>query len=117
MLAMEKYADAKKTYDEVAKKHTDAVNNLEAALSAPELEDKEVKKLKNKLKKLKASAPREPPVPLPRMCAEEIPLMLNLGTSLKLLLAGSSTTESRRRGGELLSRYLIDFKRVSPHAI
>ncbi len=46
------------------------------------------------------------------MCTEEVRLILQLATSLKLLLAPVTTARDRERGATLLYDYLIGYKQV-----
>lgn len=46
------------------------------------------------------------------MCAEEVRLILQLSTSLKLLLAPVTTARDRERGSTLLYDYLVGYKEV-----
>ncbi|TBU21201.1 hypothetical protein BD311DRAFT_679081, partial [Dichomitus squalens] len=110
--AFRKYEVAVRKYNDTAQKHEAEVQALRTQAASPDLDPRERTKLDKKVKELVAKAPKAPLEPTPRMQEDEVPLMLSLGASLKLLLASSTCAEQRHRGAQLLFSYLLAFKRI-----
>lgn len=110
--ALKKYSAALEKHREADEKHSNELRALQQQTTEPDLPPKTRAKLGKQIKDLIAKAPKPPAKPMPRMQELEIPLMLTLATSLKLLLGTSTTPAQWQRGAELLYRYLKDFKGV-----
>ncbi|CDO75664.1 hypothetical protein BN946_scf184941.g17 [Trametes cinnabarina] len=107
--AMKKYDKVKQTHREVTQRHQTALAALRMqAASADEAEKSKI------LKRITAAEGQAPPdlqpPPRPRMHADEVPLLLKLAASLKLLLAPRTTAGERARGARLLHEYLVGYK-------
>ncbi|EIW53620.1 uncharacterized protein TRAVEDRAFT_52738 [Trametes versicolor FP-101664 SS1] len=109
--ALKKHARLQQAYKKAVDKHTADIAELEAKIDSAS--DAQEPKLSKRLASLKANRP-EPlaPCPKPRMCAEEVRLILQLSTSLKLLLAPVMTARDRERGSTLLYDYLVGYKEI-----
>lgn len=109
--ALKKYAHTQQAHATAVKKHAIDVAALEKKLESAN--DVQEPKLAKKLASLEANPPAPlAPCPKPRMQPEEVRLVLQLATSLKLLLAPVTTAQDRKRGASLLYDYLVGYKQV-----
>ncbi|KAH9856601.1 hypothetical protein C2E23DRAFT_721443 [Lenzites betulinus] len=116
--ATKDFTTAKKKYDTALKKHEESVAKYEHTLETLRAQadaaddEKNALQLDKKIKALTAKPPVAPEMPVPRMQAGEIPLMLKLATSLRLLLGSQTTVAQRKRGADLLYSYLTAYKEL-----
>ncbi|KAI1781944.1 hypothetical protein LXA43DRAFT_907216, partial [Ganoderma leucocontextum] len=110
--ALKKYTAALVKHHEAQAKYDTELGVLQVEAAAPDLPPKTWMKLVKKVKELMGKAPNAPAKPVPWMQELEVPLMLMLATSLKLLLGTSTTPEQCDRGAKLLFQYLKDFKSI-----
>lgn len=108
---MKKHKAVEQRYEVATEKYEAELTALRARVDGAEAA--RLPKLEKKLALLEKQPPTPPPPPpQPRMKAEEIPLVLKLATSLKLLLAPTTTAAERTRGATLLHDYLVGYKEV-----
>ncbi|OJT14070.1 hypothetical protein TRAPUB_9382, partial [Trametes pubescens] len=110
-IAMKKHQAIEQRYKSATEKYEAELTSLCAQVDCAEAA--QLPKLEKKIALLKKQPPiPPPPPPKPRMQQEEIPLILKLATSLKLLLAPTTTAAERSRGATLLHDYLVGYKEV-----
>ncbi|OSD07052.1 hypothetical protein PYCCODRAFT_1359395 [Trametes coccinea BRFM310] len=109
--AMKKYNKSKQAHVEAAQKHEATLAAMHAQAEAAD--ETEKPKILKRIAAAQQQAPPElQPPPKPRMDPREVPLLLNLSTALKLLLASPTTAAERARGTKLLQDYLIGYKEL-----
>lgn len=95
-IAMKKHRAIEQRYESATVKYEAELASLRAQIDSAEAS--RLSKLEKKISLLEKQPPTPPsPPPKPRMQAEEIPLILKLATSLKLLLAPTTTAASTLR--------------------